>query len=275
MRILQLTREGTPLSQKDIEVFENDIEAKLPRDYRLFLLRNNGGVPRTQLKYSGKNQTFRVGVFYDLLPSPESGLRRAVNDLEKLVKGYLPIADEMGEQEICISLINGKRGVYLTEYINGSDDPVAVTMHKLEDSFTDFLCSLVEIIRPHDDIQELGKIGDAKDLEEFLSLGRLIDEESMYGFTILCEAIKSDNMPMIQACIERGASLSHTIHTAVFSRKVHLIEPLVEAGADVNEPSKNGQMPLRAVGGVKLPGEEGARNREMRDILLKHGAVKN
>jgi ankyrin repeat protein len=93
------------------------------------------------------------------------------------------------------------------------------------------------------------------------------------GLTIVCEAIKFDNLAMIRACIEHGASLSGTITVAVDNRHIHLIEMLVKAGADINERDEYGNTPLRYVVGTALPGEEGSRNRKLRALLIKLGAT--
>jgi ankyrin repeat protein len=106
-----------------------------------------------------------------------------------------------------------------------------------------------------------------------LAAGNSINAMGKNHFTIVCEAVKFDNSAMIQACIERGASLSGTIELAVGNHHVHLIEMLVKAGANINERNEFGDTPLHAVGGTALPGKEGAQNRAIRDLLIKLGAV--
>jgi hypothetical protein len=275
MRLLKLSPFGPPLTLRDIEEFENEISFRLPSDYRFFLLRYNGGGggTTTELEYKWRDETLLIMGFYALLPTVDNGLRRALADFSKFAKGYLPITSDTGQQDICIAISGGKRGLYLAEYTYDGDFPIAAVMHRLENSFTDFLNSIKEVIVPHDDIQELSKTGTAKDLDAFLRSGRSIDELSMHGSSILCDAIKYDNVAMVQACIEHGANLSKSIHVATGTRRPHLIKLLVEAGANVNERDEFGSRPLKNIAGTALPGEEGALNRELRDVLIKLGAT--
>jgi hypothetical protein len=275
MRILQLRPFGPSLTVREIEEFEGEIGYRLPQDYRLFLLRHNGGGGAAEfaLEYTWRDETLVVMGFYALLPTTDRGLRRVLGDLSRLVKGYLPITSDTGQQDICLPISGGRRGVYLAEYTYEADYPVAAVMHRLEDSFTDFVNNLKEVIVPHDDIQELGKSAKADEVDVFLRSGRSIDELSMYGSSILCEAIKYGNMPLIGACIEKGADLSHAIHAAVQSRRIEAIELLVRAGADINERDKFGERPLKYVVGTALPGDEGARNRSLRETLIRLGAI--
>jgi ankyrin repeat protein len=143
-------------------------------------------------------------------------------------------------------------------------------MHQIATSFSEFVESLVEI--PICLTEELGKSGASEDLIEYLARGQSLDAIGTNGLTILCEAIKYRNIPMIEACIERNASLSNTIRTAVGNGHIDLIQLLVDAGADVNETDEYGDTPLQYVPGTALPGEEGARNRAMWDLLVRLGA---
>lgn len=48
---------------------------------------------------------------------------------------------------------------------------------------------------------------------------------------------------------------------------------LVNAGADIKERDEWGYTPLHYIGGTALPGDEGKKNRAMRHLLIKLGAV--
>jgi ankyrin repeat protein len=120
----------------------------------------------------------------------------------------------------------------------------------------------------------LGKNGTRDDLAKYLAEGNSVDAIGKHGLTIVCEAIKFKNIAMIRACIERHASLSKTVYMAVQNRRADLIELLVAAGAHVNERNEYGETPLKYAVGTALPGAEGVRNRQVRDLLIKLGAVK-
>jgi len=281
---LNLERSGPPLTREEISVFEQEIGAQLPEDYRRFILRHNGGVTGLTGAFIGFSWERRLQTlwgFYRLLPTRDEGLRRALRELRELkTDGFVPVASTSNDEEICLAVCAKDAGaVFFTVYkykavYRGDLVPIAVTMAPLAGSFTEFLDMLVEIPDPYCRIEDLGKQGTPDDLAQYLAKGNSIDAVGKNDLTIVCEAIKFNNLPMIQACIERGASLSGTIHRAVGNQRTELIQMLVDAGADINEEDETGTTPLYYVGGTALPGEEGARNRELEALLVKLGAVK-
>ncbi len=129
-------------------------------------------------------------------------------------------------------------------------------------------------IDPGRRVEHLGEDGTEDDLKKYLAEGNSIDAEGKeYGATIICEAIRCNNVLMVQACIKRGANMSRTIEIAVENKRTELIKTLVGAGADVNERDEFDSTPLYYAVGTDLPGEEGKRNRAMRRLLIKLGAV--
>jgi hypothetical protein len=192
----------------------------------------------------------------------------------------VPIAPTFSECDICLACQGQDAGaVYFTAYkykiARMGDDliPNDVTMVPLADSFTHFMEYLLEIPEPYCRIEDLGKRGTPEDLARYLAEGRSINALGKNHLTVLCEAIKFDNSPMVRACIEHGARLSGTVDIAIGNKREHLIKMLVEAGANINERDEAGNTPLHYVGGTDLPGEEGTRNRKLRGILIKLGAV--
>ncbi len=277
---LNLERSGPPLTAQEISAFEQEIGGRLPEDYKQFLLARNGGLTEPWVGFLWKGEMQRVGEFRPLLRPGDRGVRPALQSLRELnTDGFLPVASTLNEQEICVAFRGNVGAVFLTEYtyktvFRGDLVPIAVTMTPLARSFTEFLDMLVEIPDPYCRIEDLGKQGTPDDLAQYLEEGNSIDAVGKNGFTIICEAIKFNNVPMVRACIEHGASLSGTIHRAVGNRRPHLIQMLVDAGADINERDEFGDTPLYCVGGTALPDEEGARNREVEALLIKLGAVK-
>lgn len=284
VRHLTLEVPGPPLTLEEIQAFEREIGGRLPDDYKKFMLAHNGGLTKPKLNFPCEGETERVDIFYKLLPAAkDSGIRGNLRRLRELnpanVEGYLPIAGSFGEGKICLAYRGKNAGaVFYTVFkykkvFRGDLVPVDVTMAPLANSFTEFLDSLVEIPEPYCRIEDLGKRGTPDDLAQYLAEGHSINAVGNDSLTIVREAIRFDNAAMLRACIERGASLSGSIETAVSSRHTHLIEMLVKAGADINERDELGNTPLGYVVGWGLPGEEGARNRELRDLLFKLGAI--
>ena len=281
---IHLTHSGPALTLGQINEFENEIGGQLPEDYKHFLLTHNGGVSKPKLGLPWTGDVHTVGAFLSLYPAAEdSGIHNYLRHLSdvnpKEVKGYIPIAWTTSECQICIAYRGSNAGkVFYTafkyRFANKDMIPIDVTMVPLADSFTDLLDYLVEIPDPYCRIEELGKSGTADDLAQYLADGNAIEALGKHDLTILSRAIASDNTAMIQACIEHGASLSGSVLTAMENERIHLIEMLVKAGADVNERDEYGYTTLHYIGGTALPGEEGELNRAMRELLIKLGAVK-
>lgn len=268
-----LRNQGPPLAPDDILVFEFEIRGQLPDDYKQFLFRSNGGMCDIRLGFDWHGAIREIPGFNKLLPDRDKGLRRAPRELHELgCHGYLPIASDMNQQDICIRYVKDIGRIFFSEYAYENYVEVGVAMHPLADSFSEFLDLLVEIEDPFCPVEDLGKNGSPADLHAYLDQGGSLDAIGKNNLTIICEAIKFRNAPMFDACLERSINLTGSIHIAAFNHQPQLIKILVDAGADVNEADCYGRLPLDYVGGTALPGEEGARNREVRDTLVKHGA---
>lgn len=277
---VKLEAAGPTLTLEEIHGFEAEIGGRLAKQYVEFLLRQNGGLNDPRLGLAWKDGIETIALFRPLLPTSDRGLRRGLKDLRELgMDGFLPIASSFGGLEVCISFRENIGAIFITDYVykivfRGDRVPIAVTMAPLAPSFTDFLKMLVEIPDPYCRIEELGEKGTPADLDQYLAEGKPLDALGKNGLTIACEAIKYDNLPMLKACIARGASLSRTVQIAVRNKRLGVIKMLVDAGADINERDKYGDTPLQYVGGTALPDEEGAENRELLELLLELGARK-
>jgi hypothetical protein len=274
--MFKLTDSGPALTAAEISAFEDEFGGCLPSDYKAFLLQFNGGFPEPPVGFRWKDEFIEVGAFGELNPSADKGLRGRLARLrERNTDGFLTIAWSVS-RDIYLDFHDQIGAIFLwTAYrYDDQGDEIAVFMERLADSFTQFVNGLVEISVPFCRIENLGKRGTPNNLAKYMAEGNDLNATGKNGFTVLCEAIKFDNLPVLRACMERGASLSRSIYVAVQNRRPDLIPMLVEAGADVNERDRYGDTPLQYVGGTALPGEEGARNRELQDILIRLGAVK-
>lgn len=240
---------GPSLTREEIEMFEQEIGGQIPGDYKQFLLACNGGVtePTVGLSWNGKVE--KVPYFDPLLPTSERGLRCALANLHELnIEGLLPITSTQNMDDICLSVQEDVGRITLAKFVYENEIPVGANMFRLAGSFTEFLDSLFPIPVVYCPIEDMGKQGTPEDLDRYLAEGNSIDEVGKNGFTIICEAIKCDNMPLIEACIEHGASLAGTVRMAVINRRRDVVRKLVASGADVNEQDEFGDRPLYHIG---------------------------
>lgn len=284
-RQLTLEYSGPPLTPEEIDAFEREIDGRLPNDYKKFMLAHNGGAPRPELGLSRNGELKELPLFSSLMPSTaDYGLRKTLQYLQELnpvtTKGFVPIAGLMGGEDICLA-VRGKVGaVFYTVFKyrvedDGDEIPIDVTLEPLAGSFTEFLDSLTELPPPpYCRIEDLGRHGTPEDLEKYLAEGNSINAKGKNNWTIICEAICANNMPMIQACIKRGASLLGTIRSAGQYRHTHLIKMLVDAGVDINECDEYGCTLLHNINSSTLPGiTDEKKDRELRDAIIKLGAI--
>jgi cell wall assembly regulator SMI1 len=268
-----LTDSVPALTPEVLNAFEDEIGGRLPDDYKRFLLKSNGGWNEPTLGLHWNGELHKVPDFCRLLATDEIGIRRALRNLREMnIDGYLPITSTQNGEDICLDFRDNIGTVWLLVYFYENDVPVDATKVYIAESFTEFLKRLVEMPEPYCRIEELGKRGTETDLEAYLAEGNSIDAVGKNGHPIVREAIKFGNLSMIEACINRGASLSKTIHQAVKNRRPDLVKRFVEAGVDVNEQDEYGDRPMSYVGGTALPGDEGALNRSMKDLLIELGA---
>lgn len=94
--------------------------------------------------------------------------------------------------------------------------------------------------------------GDLEDISRLISKGARIDSSDIDGWTPLIEAVTSDQPEAVSFLLKRGADVNargkKTGHTALSWSAVlgytHIMEILVEAGADLEVRNKRGRTPL-------------------------------
>lgn len=143
-----LNKYNTKLKIDEINIFENDIGIKLPKDYISFLLEFNGGKPmlnNCQVIISDVNW------IYGMFNEPEwASLYNAMYTFVGRIPGwYIPIARDSGGNQYLMSLYEGNYGViafwkHEFELMTGDASQYFDNMTKVSDSFSEFLENLKE-----------------------------------------------------------------------------------------------------------------------------------
>jgi hypothetical protein len=122
MMTLRIDDSGPPITEARLQLFESEVGYGLPKGYRSFLLRHNGGRPVPNImptpRFPGSAES-TVQVFYGLDTELECeelmwSYRLWIEDCPK---NLLPIACDDGDNQFCVSLAGSDLGnVYYWDY---------------------------------------------------------------------------------------------------------------------------------------------------------------
>lgn len=147
-----LTECGEPLSNEIIDEFEKELDLRLPRDYKMFMLKNNGGMPEDDVVFdyydvvSESTKRAVIQEFYILCP----GENYEIDNIKNICKGFwkdmsLPtsmfaIGSDPAGNIICISLSDDDYGaVYLCNHEYEDINTGYMMASKVADNFDEFL----------------------------------------------------------------------------------------------------------------------------------------
>jgi len=134
----------SPLSPDDLAEVEAKVGRPLPEDYKLFLLKHNGGRPVLDgVRHNGEHFDF-IGHFYAVRGEMYyNDLVRQIGEHEGMIpKGYLPIGESPGGDVFCLSLKNPTEGAVFHwdhEEANYGGEPWEFNMTNLSPSLVVFL----------------------------------------------------------------------------------------------------------------------------------------
>ena len=145
---LEIIKPNKPISENDIESFENRFKLKIPKDFRDFLLKTNGGIPEEKIldfqdhyidDYLKVMEFFSLEKIADFFESiEEEGLNNS-NDLFLMYSKYykykmLIIGEFYDNLFLCISYSEDNFGkIYYSDHEHEDDfSPIC-------DSFTEFI----------------------------------------------------------------------------------------------------------------------------------------
>ena len=155
---MNLVKSGDALSEANINAFEKELGARLPKDYKSFIASNNGGVPEVDALYDfydevlGEENTSVVRKFYPLQVKSagieEDSVARVAETMKReraIPEDMLPVADDPYGNPICISL--GERDYGAVYHLNHEFEDIDtgfLTKSKIANSFAIFVDSLRE-----------------------------------------------------------------------------------------------------------------------------------
>lgn len=147
--LLALEETGPALLEADVLALESEISARLPDDYRRFLLARNGGLlPRNTIHVAGAPwMPTDVYALFGLgrhLDTSDLRWNREVYSLQSIGASLLPIACDAGGCPFCLSLDN-QDGAIL--YIDLED---IERRYVVAESFSAFLNLIVSVAKPSD-----------------------------------------------------------------------------------------------------------------------------
>lgn len=148
---IKFDERGKKLNENALQLFEKKIGHRLPEDYRQFLKSSNGGILSDELAFNftedGKPSDTVLSEFYTLADDAEFGtLNDAIEVFvheNRMPSWFLPIADDVFGNQICISLANDDIGcIYFWNHedeAESSDNSKFKNISRISTSFSEFV----------------------------------------------------------------------------------------------------------------------------------------
>jgi cell wall assembly regulator SMI1 len=152
--IEEISECGPPLNDENVRLLENELGFSLPKEYRDFLLRYNGGrpIPRAFPIRNLTNNPFGViQVFFRIGGDFETSTLIWNWEIHngRIPSNLFPIACDDGGDLICISLFgDDAESVVFWDYHQETNEPTYDNVYHIADSFEEFLESIQELPEP-------------------------------------------------------------------------------------------------------------------------------
>lgn len=146
--IIRESQKHGPATEKDVVRFESLIKARLPEDYRSFLLTHNGGEPTPEVFFINESQGDDIlGKFYGLYKEPQySSLSWCFEtNRGRMPSNIIPIGTDPGGNQVCLSVSGSDYGaIYFWDHeeVNNEEGPNYDNLYLLAPNFTAFLNGL-------------------------------------------------------------------------------------------------------------------------------------
>lgn len=141
---MRFDREFRPATEEDVLDLERRLGRELPREYRGFLLQHNGGKPHSRVfDMPMLNDVDEIGYLYGINVSQYYDLSYMLEIYQgRIPDTLLPVADDPGGNQICISLGKDDLGaIYFWDHELEFEGSAAT---RIADSFDAFVGSLRE-----------------------------------------------------------------------------------------------------------------------------------
>jgi cell wall assembly regulator SMI1 len=205
-----------------LERFEKEIGAKLPEQYREFLICHNGGKPvPSNFLISKRKGEDSIEQFYGLNNGPTYQRLNENYELsiDRLPSYVIPIGSDDFGNNICIGIKGKNKGkVYFSNYYiqGGILKKILFGRVKLiSESFNEFLNSLYEWIDPEEtEIERIFRTNDIDGLKSLLASGFDIETLDENDRTPIERAAVSAKNDIIKFLYEAGANLRSSLEIA-------------------------------------------------------------
>lgn len=221
MKQVENSNQFGKLDERRLWNFEKRIGARLPEDYRGFLMEHNGGKPvPSDFSISTEQWTSLHHVLGLHDGHSYLSLEGDYEDyLSRMPASIIPIADDSFGNAICIGISGTEAGkVYFWDHeLEGAEDeqPYFGNITLIADSFTKFLESLFEWVDPNEtEILKALKKDDVARLKSLLPENADLEEEDQYGRTVIENAACANATNVIQYLYGRGAKLRNALKFA-------------------------------------------------------------
>jgi len=217
MKIVDSNKFGA-LTEDAVKKLEFQIGTLLPKEYRAFLLKHNGGEPVPSDFKLGEDDITGLHHIYGIFE--QDNHRDILNNYNvfkgRIKKELLPIADDSFGNQICIGIKNkyvGKIYFWDHEFEGSFFKSKAITL--IANSFNDFLESLFQYVDPDESVlSRVIRLGDIAELSNLIENGLNIEATDEHGRTIIERSTIEGHDQMIEYLFELGAQLKTSLELA-------------------------------------------------------------
>lgn len=139
---------GPTLRKRELTALEKKLGVRLPDAYREFLLRINGGRPRTLDAFDiGKKNSSLINMLYSMRRDDDEEEFTIYQEHllfeDRIPKDLLPVGEDQGGSQICLGIGKENYGkVFFWDMEYEDEQPTYDNVYPIADSFAEFLDSL-------------------------------------------------------------------------------------------------------------------------------------